>query len=83
MTQKERWEALLYPGSGTLRNIQGVRDETAWQKIEGELTSIRAAALPQLDVEGSVQKQQCHSHAHLFRDCYEWAGTLKCSGFCS
>nr|WP_120492037.1 Fic family protein [Corynebacterium lactis] len=77
MTQKDRWEKLLYPGTNTLRNIQGVQDESAWQQIEGNLTSIRAAALPQLGFDGSVRDQLCQTHAYLFQDCYEWAGTLR------
>lgn len=77
MTQQDRWDKLLYPGTNTLRNIQGIQDESSWQQSEGNLTSIRAAVLPQLGFHGSVREQLCQTHAHLFQDCYEWAGQLR------
>lgn len=77
MAQKDRWDALLYPGSGTLRNIQGIENESTWAQVEGNLTATRAMLLPEFGFDGSVGDQLCQTHAYLFQDCYDWAGTMR------
>ena len=49
----------------------------SWQQIEGNLASIPGASLPQRSFDGSVQEQLSQTHAHLFQECCEWAGTLR------
>lgn len=77
MTQKDRWDELLYPGTATLRNLQGISDEGSWQQAEAALSATRAVLLPAFGFDGTVREQLCQTHHHLFQDCYEWAGQLR------
>lgn len=77
MTQQERWDNLLFPGTNTLRNKQGITDEQAWQQAEGQLSLRRSLTLPALGFDGTLSNQLAQTHEHLFQDCYDWAGQFR------
>ncbi|PFG27623.1 Fic/DOC family protein [Corynebacterium renale] len=77
-SNRERWNELIYPETGTLRNLSGVTDYYVWQDQEAELTSYRAIEIPPEGLGGdTVAEYLKRVHGHLFQDCYSWAGQFR------
>lgn len=64
-----------YPGTAILKNIPGLRDQTALEKFEAAMTAQRSdEPLP----AGRFTVQHYRSiHHHLFQDVYSWAGKFR------
>ena len=76
--QLQRWDALHYPGTATLRNIPGIQDRRLWLTVEATLTAYRAAEVPITGFgEPTVAEEVSAIHAHIFQDCYTWAGQFR------
>ncbi len=64
-----------YPGTTVLINRLGIRDQSALDIFETEVTSERATqALPSA---GLTYSDYCALHRHLFQDVYAWAGEIR------
>lgn len=69
-------DLLCYPNSSTLINLMGIQDANELEKVEADLTYLRAELFEpnfsQLDLA-----YLCQIHQHLFQDIYSWAGELR------
>lgn len=75
---RRRWGELFYPGTETLRNIPGLTDPSTWREAEANLSAFRTAEIPPTGFgESSVSDEIKAIHAHVFQDCYTWAGTFR------
>ena len=63
----------VYQGTSTLKNIHNERESGVLDKIERQLSAVRAATSRQLDFPATVEGFRA-LHKHLFQDTYEWAG---------
>jgi cell filamentation protein len=64
-----------YPGTTTLKNIPGLRDQSALDAYEAAMTAQRADE-PLPHGRFSVSHYQAFHH-HLFQDIYPWAGRFR------
>jgi len=64
-----------YPGTGVLKNLLDLRDQSELEAFEAEITAQRAAEpLP----AGRLSYVHYRAiHRHLFQDVYSWAGKLR------
>jgi fido (protein-threonine AMPylation protein) len=62
----------VYPGTGVLRNKEGIRDPEELERVERQLAAIRLESLPK-DIPISAEGYH-EIHRHIFQDIYEWAG---------
>ena len=75
---RQRWDELFYPGTETLHNIPGVADPDLWRTVEADLSGFRAAELPPTGFGEPTAADEIRAiHAHIFQDCYPWAGTFR------
>lgn len=75
---RQRWDELFYPGTETLRNIPGVTGSDLWRAVEADLSGFRAAELPPTGFGEPTAADEIRAiHAHIFQDCYTWAGTFR------
>jgi len=78
MMPRESSDPYAYPGSHVLRNIPGIRDETALREFEYEQTKTRIQELRERPVSGQFDLDHLKSiHRHLFQDVYDWAGKAR------
>ena len=65
----------LYPGSEVLRNLPGIRDQTALDKFERVAVALR---MEQGVPTGQFDLNHLKTiHRHLFQDVYPWAGQIR------
>ena len=65
----------LYPNSETLRNLFNEPDETKFNTIEADYTSLRIKELLDNPVVGDFNVQHLFKmHEYIFQDVFEWAG---------
>lgn len=75
---REKWNALIYPDTGTLRNLHGVTDYGEWSDKEAMLSARRSVEIPLEGLGGDTVAEQLKLlHGHLFQDCYSWAGQFR------
>jgi cell filamentation protein len=68
----------LYPGTETLENLFGERDEERLGKIEADYTGFRIRELMDVPVQGSHDVHHlCGIHRYIFQDIFEWAGEIR------
>jgi len=68
----------VYPGTRTLRNIPGIRDDGALRDYEYERTELRISQLRDNPIPGKFDLAHLKAvHAHVFQDVYEWAGETR------
>ena len=69
-------DSYCYPGTSTLINRLGLRDDLALSKAEHDLSQIAASEIDfELPPYNLAYLQQIHRH--LFKDVYAWAGELR------
>ena len=77
-SNQEQWDALLYPGTHTLRNLPGIRDAEEWDFLESQLGAVRLQEIPLIGfVRETIADEIRAYHHHIFQDCYEWAGRFR------
>ena len=70
-----------YPGTRTLRNIPGIRDDATLRDFEYEQTKSRIEELRENPIAGRYDLEHLKAiHAHVFQDVYEWAGKVRTVG---
>jgi len=68
----------VYPGTETLKNLFGERDEERLKEIEADYTGFRIRELMDFPVQGIYDLSHlCRLHQHIFHDIYEWAGSIR------
>jgi cell filamentation protein len=68
----------VYPGTGCLRNLAGIRDPAELEHFEAEQTSIILAQIQREPVPGRYDLAHLRAfHRRIFGDIYEWAGELR------
>lgn len=68
----------VYPGTNVLRNALGIRDDGELERVESQLTRIRAARLMATPLPGSYDLAHLQAfHRVLFDGLYDWAGQLR------
>lgn len=68
----------VYPGTTVLCNARGIRDADELRRVEGCLTSLRAARLATERLPGRYDLAHLQAFHHaLFEGLYEWAGELR------
>ncbi len=71
-------DRLCYPGTDTLKNKLGIKDEEDLFNAERELVSLRLAELNEKPIKGSFDLNHLRKiHAYLFQDVYAWAGQIR------
>lgn len=76
--KREQWDALLYPGTNTLRNHLNIEDEENWRFREGQLTASRVHEVPLIGFPAPTLAEELRAlHAYIFQDCYTWAGEFR------
>jgi cell filamentation protein len=77
-------EGYCYPGTNTLRNKLGIRDDDALTAAEREITSLKLLKLYNMSkVEKFDFEALCKIHKIIFDDIYEWAGKIRMGNFLS
>lgn len=72
----------VYAGTKVLRNKLGLRDFDELWDAERAITGVRAAELEESPVNGEFDLEHLQAiHKALFRDIYDWAGTIREKGF--
>jgi len=67
-----------YEGTLCLVNKMGIRDEAALELVEGEITTLNAAALEANPLPGAFDFAHYKQiHQYLFEDIYDWAGEIR------
>lgn len=65
-------------GSGVLRNLLGIDNQTELDRIEPELTALRLIELREDRLPGAYDLDHLQDfHWYLFQDVYPWAGQLR------
>ena len=68
----------LYPNRETLINFFNETDETIFNSIEADYTSLRIKEILDNPVPGEFNFQHlCNIHRYIFQDIYEWAGKIR------
>ncbi|MDR2160986.1 MAG: Fic family protein [Desulfovibrio sp.] len=68
----------VYPGTETLKNLFGERDEERLKAIEADYTGFRIRELMDFPVQGIYNLSHlCLIHQYIFQDIYEWAGSIR------
>jgi len=68
----------LYPNLETLINLFNETDETVFNCIEADYTSLRIKELLDNPIIGDFSFQHlCEIHRYIFQDIYEWAGKIR------
>jgi cell filamentation protein len=68
----------VYPGTGVLRNLAGLRDANMLADHEAQASTLRLAQLAALRLEGNYDLPQLQEfHRFIFQDIYSWAGELR------
>jgi cell filamentation protein len=68
----------VYPGTETLKNFFGDRDDEWLKKIEADYTGFRIRELMDSPVQGEYDSSHlCRLHQYIFQDLFEWAGNIR------
>ena len=68
----------LYPGTETLINLFGERDDERLKEIEADYTGFRIRELMDSPVQGSYDSSHLYRlHQYIFQDIFEWAGNIR------
>ncbi|MDR3357672.1 MAG: Fic family protein [Desulfovibrio sp.] len=68
----------VYPGTETLKNLFGERDEERLKAIEADYTGFRIRELMDFPVQRIYDLSHlCRLHQYIFQDIYEWAGSIR------
>jgi cell filamentation protein len=68
----------VYPGTETLKNLFGERDEERLKEIEADYTGFRIRELMDSPAQGDYGfSHLCRLHQHIFQDIFEWAGNIR------
>lgn len=68
----------VYPGTGVLRNMRGIRDGEELAEFEARLTFLRSLQLASKPIAGEYDLAHLRAfHRYLFAGLYEWAGELR------
>jgi cell filamentation protein len=68
----------LYPGTNVLKNLRGLTDPQALERLEAHRTQRRVAELIDTPVAGRFDVAHLKAiHRYIFQDVYEWAGVLR------
>jgi len=68
----------LYPNLETLINLFNETDETVFNCIEADYTSLRIKELLDTPIIGDFSFQHlCEIHRYIFQDIFEWAGKIR------
>ncbi len=74
----DRGDPYLYPGTDVLRNLLGIKNQGALDKVESTLSFLRAAELRERPVAGRFDLTHLLKiHERLFGDVYDWAGQVR------
>lgn len=74
----DRGDPYLYSGTEVLRNLLGIKNQGALDKVESTLSFLRAAELREHPVAGHFDLPHLlQIHARLFGDVYDWAGQVR------
>lgn len=78
-TEKERFEALFYPGTKTLINNLGIRDADQLAQVEKSITAAATYDLLKLNpVKGGFDLEHMQEiHRRLMGEVYPWAGQVR------
>jgi cell filamentation protein len=78
---REFGDPYLYPGTRTLRNLPGLRNEEALKQFEYEQSASRIAELREQPPSGRYGMERLKEvHAYLFQDVYDWSGEVRSVG---
>ena len=73
-----RSDPYLYPGTTTLINKFGIRDQEKLDEIEANYTSLRLSDLSENPMAGNYDSDHlCLMHKYVFSDLYDWAGDFR------
>jgi cell filamentation protein len=65
------------PQSGILTNKFGLTDQESLDQAESNSVSVRSILLQLNPLKGNFDSEHLKAiHSYLFRDVYEWAGTI-------
>lgn len=68
----------LYPDTGVLKNIPGIRDPQTASRFERRETLVRRRELERAPVEGAFDLAHLREiHRRLYQDVWEWAGQVR------
>ncbi|WP_144630980.1 Fic/DOC family protein [Bordetella genomosp. 13] len=74
----DRGDPYLYAGTDVLRNLLGIKNQGALDKVESTLSFLRAAELRERPVAGRFDLTHLLKiHERLFGDVYDWAGQVR------
>ncbi len=72
------WDPYLDLETGVLRNLLGIGDPKALQRVEADFTAVRIAQLIRNPIPGAYDLAHLRAfHRHIFQDLYDWAGELR------
>lgn len=78
MSRYDGSDSYVYPGSEILCNKAGIRDQSALDEFEADVTAVRMLELFNNPLKGDFGlKHLCAMHKHLFQDVYDWAGEIR------
>lgn len=73
-----RWNGYFYPGTTTLINKLGIRNDADLEEFEYESTAARTQEMVDRPVVGNFDLAHLQEvHRRLFSDTYEWAGQIR------
>lgn len=77
-TDKEKFEALFYPGTQTLINRFGEKDPERLAKIERDISTLTATEIRKNPVQGNYDLAHMSAiHKRVFDPVYPWAGQVR------
>lgn len=77
----DTWESYFIPGTETLKNKLGIRDDGELRETEYELTAERLRQIEEKPIAGNFELDHLKAiHRHIFQDVYEWAGEVRSVG---
>ncbi len=77
-TDKEKWEAYLYPGTDVLINKFNIQDQEKLQEVESTITFEKLLELGNKEIKSKFDKEYFISlHEFIFGDIYPFAGKYR------
>ncbi len=68
----------VYPGTGVLRNVLGIHDQSMLDGAEANYVSLRLRELAENPLPGDYGFAHItEMHKYMFQDIYEWAGKIR------
>ena len=78
MSRYDGSDSYVYTGSEVLCNKAGIRDQSALDEFEADVTAVRMLELLNNPLKGDFGlKHLCAMHQYLFQDVYDWAGEIR------